>query len=199
MYEAFGKRVLDVVLASIGMVFGLVAMVPIAAAIRLRMGSPVLFRHERTGRHGERFEMFKFRTMELQVPGAERSSTDRVTKLGQTLRSLSLDELPQLLNVVRGDMSLVGPRPLLPAYDSLYSAEQLRRFEVRPGVTGLAQISGRSHLGWTKKFALDVAYVDDVRFLTDLKIITTTVRKLSDRSSTVADGGGIQERFDGTN
>lgn len=200
MYEKFAKRLLDVVLAAAALVCAAVPMALVALAVRSRMGSPVLFRHERTGRHGETFEMLKFRTMDMQNPdGLPVPSADRLTDLGRMLRSHSLDELPQLINVLRGDMSLVGPRPLLPAYDELYSDVQRRRLEVRPGITGLAQVSGRSKLAWAKKFELDVAYIDGLTFASDVRILVRTAQKLGDRSSTVADGGVIQERFDGTN
>lgn len=174
-------------------------MMVVAALVRLRMGSPVLFRHQRTGQNGKSFVMLKFRTMDLAVVGETRSSSERITKLGLRLRRSSLDELPQLINVLRGDMSLVGPRPLPTSYDALYSEGQKRRFEAKPGLTGLAQVNGRSHLAWTEKFAYDVAYVDDVRLRSDMQIIFMTARRLFDRSSDVADGARVQERFDGTN
>jgi len=194
-----GKRMLDVVGAAAGLVLAAFPMLLIAFAIRATMGAPVLYRHQRTGRDGVHFEMLKFRTMELPAPHDQRSSTERITGLGRQLRSLSLDELPQLVNVLRGDMSLVGPRPLLPDYDSLYTPEQRRRFEVRPGITGLAQISGRSKLAWTKKFAFDVTYVDELSLVNDIRILGQTMSRVTNRSSTVADGDAIQERFDGTN
>lgn len=199
MYRCLGKRVFDVSVAVSILVVAALPMLGVALLIRAKMGAPVLYRHKRTGMSGAPFEMLKFRTMDLQIPGHERPSSARITTLGRTLRSLSLDELPQLVNVIRGDMSLVGPRPLLPDYDSLYSDEQRRRFEVRPGITGLAQVSGRSRLAWGKKFAFDVTYVDELSLATDVKILMATARRLLDRSSTVADGSAIQERFDGTN
>jgi len=199
MYRRAGKRLFDVVVAVSILAIATIPMLGVAVVIRAKMGAPVIYRHKRTGMSGAPFEMLKFRTMDLQVPGDPRPSSERITGLGRTLRSLSLDELPQLVNVLRGDMSLVGPRPLLPDYDSLYSDEQRRRFEVRPGITGLAQISGRSRLAWAKKFAFDVKYVDELSLANDLKILATTARRLLDRSSTVADGGAIQARFDGTN
>jgi lipopolysaccharide/colanic/teichoic acid biosynthesis glycosyltransferase len=167
------KRAIDV----IGAVAGLVLTAPIAAAvavaIRWRLGPPVLFRQWRPGRGGELFELVKFRTMRHPV-GTERD-VDRLTPLGRWLRRTSLDELPTLWNVLRGDMSLVGPRPLLPAYLPRYTPAQARRHEVRPGITGLAQVRGRNALSWDEKFAADLEYVDHLSLALDVRMLLATV------------------------
>lgn len=199
MYERLGKRVVDVLVSSIALVLLAVPLLVIAAGIRATMGSPVLFRQTRSGRNGAHFEVLKFRTMRDARPGEVVSSAERITKLGRLLRSTSLDELPQLVNVLRGDMSLVGPRPLLTSYDALYSPQQARRLEARPGITGLAQVSGRSKLSWAEKFSYDVEYVDSIGFWGDVAILVSTTRTLADRSATTAADGSIQERFDGSN
>jgi len=199
MYKSGGKRAVDIAVAGGALLVAALPMAAVAFAIRVSMGSPIVFRQIRTGRDGKPFEVLKFRTMLDKVPGDTRSSSERITKLGRFLRSTSLDELPQLVNVLRGEMSIVGPRPLLPEYDELYSPQHRRRFEATPGITGLAQISGRSSLRWHDKFDFDVEYVDNISLRRDLAIIVATAAKVAGRSSTTAVGGGIQERFDGTN
>ena len=172
---------------------GLVVLSPVLAGVgvlvRQKLGSPVLFRQQRPGLHGQPFEMVKFRTMtDARGPdGALLSDADRLTPFGQFLRSTSLDELPELWNVVRGEMSLVGPRPLLMRYMDRYSPEQLRRHDVRPGVTGLAQIGGRNAISWEEKFALDVEYVESVSLALDLKILLQTVLQVVRRADVSAD------------
>lgn len=172
------KRLVDVVLAGGALVVLSPLMLVIAAAIRWRMGPPVLFRHVRPGQHGRPFALLKFRSMLPEVDGAGRPVpvNQRVTPLGRVLRRTSLDELPELWNVLRGEMSLVGPRPLMLAYLDRYSPEQARRHEVRPGITGLAQVNGRHALGWEQRFALDVWYVDHWSLRLDLSILLATVR-----------------------
>jgi lipopolysaccharide/colanic/teichoic acid biosynthesis glycosyltransferase len=170
------KRVIDVV----GAVLGLVATAPmqvlIAALVRLKFGSPVLFRQLRPGRDERTFELVKFRTMHSPDSSAGLTTdAERLTSFGAKLRSTSLDELPTLWNVLRGDMSLVGPRPLLVQYLDRYNVEQRRRHEVRPGITGLAQVSGRNNLAWDRRFRLDVDYVDRRSFALDLKIMRHTL------------------------
>lgn len=185
------KRALDLVLAVPVLLLSLPVQLVTAIAIRLRLGSPVLFRHTRPGLHGEPFEMVKFRTM--SHVDTERGMVDdasRMTPLGLWLRATSLDELPTLWNVVRGDLSLVGPRPLMMNYLPLYSPEQARRHDVPPGVTGLAQISGRNALSWEDKFRLDVQYVDQRSFVGDLRILLATVRSVVRRDGISADAGG---------
>jgi lipopolysaccharide/colanic/teichoic acid biosynthesis glycosyltransferase len=190
------KRAMDVVLALPLLVLTSPIQAVIALAIRIRMGKPVLFRQTRPGLHAKPFEIIKFRTMLNVAP--ERILMDdaiRMTPLSRWLRATSLDELPTLWNVVRGDMSMVGPRPLLMNYLTRYSPEQARRHEVRPGLTGLAQISGRNALSWEDKFRLDVYYVDHHTLLGDLKIICGTVVSVLKRDGISADGDATMPEF----
>lgn len=193
------KRVLDFIVAAIIMiVFGL-PMLLIAWQIRRKLGRPVLFRQVRPGLRGQPFEMVKFRTMrdELNSDGSSLPDAERMTPLGSFLRSTSLDELPELWNVLKGDMSLVGPRPLLMEYLPLYSSEQSRRHEVRPGVSGWAQINGRNALTWDEKFKLDVWYVDNQSFCLDLKILLLTIKKVFVREGISASGEATMSKFTG--
>lgn len=195
------RRLLDIGAAGTVLLLLSPVIAAIAVAIRLRMGSPVLFRQLRPGLDGKPFEMVKFRTMRnaLDRHDAPLSDADRLTGLGRFLRSTSLDELPELWNVVKGDMSLVGPRPLLMEYLPLYSQEQARRHEVRPGITGWAQVNGRNALSWEEKFALDIWYVDNRSFRLDLKILAMTVAKVLGRSGISAEGEATMPRFTGAN
>jgi lipopolysaccharide/colanic/teichoic acid biosynthesis glycosyltransferase len=170
-----------------------------ALAIRIRLGSPVIFRHTRPGRHGEPFVLVKFRSMSNLDPAKGLvDDASRMTPFGRWLRASSLDELPTLWNVVRGDMSLVGPRPLMMSYLPRYSPEQARRHDVRPGITGLAQVSGRNALSWDEKFLLDVHYVDHHTFLSDLRILVGTVRSVVRRDGICQDGQTTSSTFMGT-
>lgn len=173
-----GKRVMDLAIALPALVFSLPAQAAIAFVILRRMGRPVLFRQTRPGRHGLPFDMIKFRTMRPAGQDDSVDDGDRLTPLGRFLRSASLDELPTLWNVVRGDMSMVGPRPLLMEYLDRYTPEQARRHEVRPGITGLAQISGRNAIDWETRLALDVEYVERRSFGLDLRILLRTIAKV---------------------
>jgi lipopolysaccharide/colanic/teichoic acid biosynthesis glycosyltransferase len=187
------KRAFDVTFAAVLLLLTLPIQLATAIAIRIRLGSPVLFRQTRPGLHGRPFEVVKFRTMLTVDPAHGRiDDASRMTPFGHWLRATSLDELPTLWNVLRGNLSLVGPRPLLMSYLGLYSSEQARRHEVRPGITGLAQISGRNALGWEDKFRLDTYYVDNHTFLGDLKILLGTVRSVVRRD-------GITEAGEATN
>lgn len=174
------KRIIDVMVAAIALVALSPVLLIVALAIRLALGSPVLYRQIRPGLGGKPFEMMKFRSMSdaRDASGAPLPDDLRKTPFGLWLRSTSLDELPALLNVLRGDMSLVGPRPLLMEYLPLYSAEQQRRHDVRPGITGLAQVNGRNAISWERKFELDVEYVDNISLRLDLKILAMTVLKV---------------------
>ena len=197
-YDPF-KRVLDLVVAGVALVASLPAQLVIAALVRVRLGSPVLFRQPRPGKDEEVFELVKFRTMLEPDPARGLvSDADRMTPFGAFLRSTSLDELPTLWNVVRGDMSLVGPRPLLVRYLDRYTPEQRRRHEVRPGVTGLAQVSGRNALGWEAKFARDVEYVDQRSLALDLRILGRTVAGVLRRDGISADGDVTMPEFMGS-
>lgn len=192
------KRVLDVVLASIIVFLSLPIQAVIAVLIRVKLGSPILFRQPRPGLNGEIFELTKFRTMRHARPdGVPEADAARLTPFGRRLRSTSLDELPTLLNVIRGDMSLVGPRPLRVAYLDRYSPDQVRRHDVRPGITGLAQVSGRNSLTWEEKFALDVEYVDTRSLWVDLAILARTVGAVVGRSGISSDGEATMPEFKG--
>lgn len=174
------KRIFDFLLALILATLLLPLMAATAAAVAWKMGSPVLFRQVRPGLHGRPFKVLKFRTM-AEAAGADGQplpDEQRLTKLGALLRRFSLDELPQLFNVIRGDMSLVGPRPLLMEYLPLYSAEQMRRHDVRPGITGWAQVNGRNALPWEERFRMDVWYVDNQTMLFDLRILALTALRV---------------------
>ena len=188
------KRAVDVVGATVALVVAAVPMAVIALAIRVRMGAPVLFRQARPGRHGELFELVKFRTMR----SGEGGDAERLTSLGRWLRATSLDELPELWNVLKGDMSLVGPRPLLVEYLPLYSPHQARRHEVRPGITGLAQVAGRNLVDWDERFDLDVRYVDERSLGLDLRIIGQTVRAVLRREGISAEGEATMAPFQGS-
>lgn len=177
---SFGKRATDVILSALLLVALAPVLLFVALMVRVTMGRPILFTQKRPGLGGRPFQLIKFRTMSDQshADGRLLSDAERLPSVGRWLRSTSLDELPELINVLRGDMSLVGPRPLLMEYLPLYSPEQFRRHDVRPGLTGLAQISGRNALGWEEKFALDVRYVDQWSLALDWKIITVTAWKV---------------------
>lgn len=193
------KRVFDLIAAAIVLVVFGIPMLVIAWEIRRKLGCPVLFRQVRPGLRGQPFKMVKFRTMRdvLDSSGRLLPDAERMTPFGGFLRSTSLDELPELWNVLKGEMSLVGPRPLLMEYLSLYSSEQLRRHEVRPGVTGWAQINGRNTLTWDEKFKLDVWYVDNQSFWLDLKILLLTVKKVFVREGISAAGEVTMSKFTG--
>jgi len=194
------KRVFDVVVAAVLLVLTSPIQLATAIAIRIRLGSPVLFRHARPGLKGEKFVLVKFRTMANVDPARGLiDDASRMTPLGLWLRATSLDELPSLWNVIRGDLSLVGPRPLIFDYLPRYSPEQARRHDVRPGITGLAQISGRNALSWDDKFRLDVEYVDHHTFIGDLRILLGTVRSVARRDGISEAGEVTSSEFLGTN
>lgn len=193
------KRIFDIFLSA----FALALLAPVIACvawqISRKMGSPVLFRQVRPGLNGKPFEMVKFRTMKDAVDsdGNPLPDSERLTPFGQFLRSSSLDELPELWNVLKGDMSLVGPRPLLMEYLPLYSSEQYRRHDARPGVTGWAQVNGRNTVGWEEKFEMDVWYVDNQSLWLDIKILFLTVKKVLVRDGISAEGEATMTRFTG--
>ena len=195
------KRLFDIVASFFGLLILSPVIAVVAWQISRKLGSPVLFRQVRPGKDGKPFEMIKFRTMRdaVDAKGNPLPDSERMTPFGRFLRSTSLDELPELWNVLKGDMSLVGPRPLAMAYLPLYSAEQARRHEVKPGVTGWAQINGRNSITWNKKFEMDVWYVDNQSLILDIKILLRTVKKVLARSD-VQEGGKDQvESFNGKN
>lgn len=193
------KRLFDLIIASLALVAFSPIIAIVALLVRRKLGSPVLFRQMRPGQDGRLFEMLKFRSMRnaVDADGTPLSDSARLTAFGRMLRSTSLDELPGLVNVIRGDMSLVGPRPLLVQYLPLYSPEQARRHLVRPGLTGWAQVNGRNSLDWDGKFALDIWYVDHRSFALDLRILWLTVRKVVQRDGISAEGEATMAPFVG--
>ncbi len=194
------KRLFDIVASFFGLLILSPVIAIVAWQISRKLGSPVLFRQIRPGKDGKPFEMIKFRTMRdaVDAKGNPLPDSERMTPFGSFLRSSSLDELPELWNVLKGEMSLVGPRPLLMEYLPLYSAEQYRRHEARPGVTGWAQINGRNAISWDDKFKLDVWYVDNRSFWLDLKIVFLTIKKVVVRDGISADGEVTMSKFTGS-
>jgi len=195
------KRFFDFLVALCAILTLLPVIVVVAVLIRFKLGSPILFTQDRPGLNGKVFKMMKFRSM---LDGKDKQGNllpddERMTPFGAFLRSTSLDELPGLFNVLKGDMSLVGPRPLLVQYLPLYNAEQARRHDVRPGITGWAQVNGRNAISWEQKFKLDVWYVDNQSFLLDFKILLLTVKKVFVREGISADGHVTIEPFKGSN
>ncbi len=200
-YKRRGKRVFDLVTASAMGLVALPAQVVVAVLVWKKLGSPVFFRHERPGLNGEPFILVKFRTMtdEFDADGNLLPDAVRLTRFGQMLRSTSLDELPELWNVIKGDMSLVGPRPLLTRYLPRYTSEQARRHDVRPGVTGWAQVNGRNSADWQEKLGMDTWYVDNLSFWLDLKILARTVTAVFARQGISAEGHATSPEFLGIN
>ena len=199
-YARRGKRSLDLALVLPGVVLLSPVMLVVAGLVLLTQGVPVIFRQIRPGRGGRPFELLKFRSMReaLDDTGRLRPEAERLTRFGKLLRRTSLDELPELWNVLRGDMSLVGPRPLLMEYLPLYSAEQTRRHEVRPGITGWAQVNGRNALRWEEKFRLDVEYVDRCSLAMDLRILAMTAAEVATARGVSAEGSATMPRFTGS-
>ena len=193
------KRLFDITAASAALVVLSPVYAAVAYKVKKNLGSPVLFRQTRPGLNGKPFEMIKFRTMKdaTDAEGNPLPDSDRLTPFGQALRNSSLDELPELWNVVKGDMSLVGPRPLLMEYLPLYNEEQARRHIARPGITGYAQINGRNAIGWDEKFKLDTWYVDNQSLWLDIKILFKTVKKVLIKDGISADGEATMSKFTG--
>jgi undecaprenyl phosphate N,N'-diacetylbacillosamine 1-phosphate transferase len=196
-YRHFGKRVVDVVLTLILLLLSFPVLLVCSILVRLTMGSPVFFVQKRPGRNEKIFSLIKLRTMQnlKDEGGSLLPDKDRLTKLGRFLRSTSIDELPELWNVVIGEMSLVGPRPLLTQYLTRYSEKQSRRHEVLPGLTGLAQINGRNNLDWNRKFELDIHYVDNISFFLDIKIVCITVIRILLRKNISKTGHSTTPEF----
>jgi lipopolysaccharide/colanic/teichoic acid biosynthesis glycosyltransferase len=199
MYRRFGKRAFDVAVAVVALVVLCPVLIVLWMVVRLTLGRPAIFRQERPGLGGKPFEILKFRTMRdlRDGEGAQLPDADRLSAAGAFLRSTSLDELPELFNVVRGEMSLVGPRPLLMSYLGRYSPEQARRHEVPPGITGWAQVRGRNLLSWEEKFAHDVWYVEHVGFWLDLRILLATARLVFSGAAISAPGHATMPEFEG--
>jgi len=200
-YARYGKRILDLVLGISVLVLLLPVLALVAILVHIKLGSPALFRQQRPGLHGRPFTIFKFRTMTdaRDAQGQLRPDAERLTPLGRFLRSTSLDELPEFLNVLKGDMSLVGPRPLMMQYLDRYTPEQMRRHKVRPGITGWAQVNGRNAITWEQKFALDVWYLDHWSLGLDLKILALTLWKILKREGISQPGQATMEEFMGSN
>lgn len=199
IYELYFKRLFDIVCAVVALVAFWWLYIIVAILVKIKLGSPILFKQERPGKNGRIFKLYKFRTMtdERDVSGALLPDTVRLTKFGKTLRATSLDELPEVFNILKGDMSIVGPRPLLVQYLPLYNDFQKRRHEVRSGLTGYAQVHGRNAITWEEKFKLDVYYVDHVSFLLDVKIIFRTIKKVFIREGIHGSGTETMEPFRG--
>lgn len=195
------KRAIDIVCSGIGLIVLSPILVIAAILIRKNLGSPIFFTQDRIGKDGKVFKMIKFRTMldATDKYGNQLPDEERLTSFGKLLRSTSIDELPELVNVFLGDMSLVGPRPLLVEYKDLYSTEQWRRHEVRPGITGWAQVNGRNSISWSERFKLDVEYIDNYNLILDIKILFMTVLKVIKKDGISQDGHVTMEKFNGNN
>ena len=195
------KRIFDLIVSIILLLIFIIPILLISIVVLISMGSPILFKQKRPGLHGKPFYIYKFRRMtnETDEHGNVLPTEQRITKLGKVLRKLSLDELPQLFNVLKGDISLVGPRPLLMEYLPLYNEEQARRHEVKPGITGWAQVNGRNAITWEERFELDVWYVDNQSFWLDIKILLLTVLKVFKREGINPEDKQFVEKFQGSN
>ncbi|WP_286675981.1 sugar transferase [Peribacillus frigoritolerans] len=200
IYKRFIKRAMDFILSLIAIVILSPILLVVALLVRVKLGSPVVFKQNRPGLNENVFMMYKFRTMtdERDETGELLPDSVRLTKFGRLLRSTSLDELPELFNILKGDMSIIGPRPLLVQYLPLYNEHQKRRHEVRPGLSGLAQVSGRNAISWEEKFNLDVEYVNNVSFIGDWKIIVLTIKKVFIREGINSEASVTMEPFSGT-
>lgn len=199
MYKRFVKRPLDVLCAVLALVVLSPLLAVVAVLVRVKLGSPVIFTQDRPGKDERIFRLYKFRTMTdaRDLGGQPLPDDQRLTRFGLLLRSTSLDELPELWNILKGDMSVVGPRPLLVRYLPRYNDVQRRRHEVRPGLTGLSQVNGRNALSWDDKFAFDIAYVDHITFWGDVKIVFATVGKVFSRSGVSQEGRATMDEFMG--
>lgn len=199
MYKKYFKRTIDFMLSFIAIIILSPILIAVAILVRFKLGSPVLFKQKRPGKNEKKFTMYKFRTMtdEKDENGELLPDSVRLNRFGRLLRSTSLDELPELLNILKGDMSIVGPRPLLEEYLPLYDENQKRRHEVLPGLTGLAQINGRNAISWEEKFKLDIIYVDKITFIGDIKIILQTVKKVFIKEGINSESSVTMEPFKG--
>ncbi|SEP96782.1 Sugar transferase involved in LPS biosynthesis (colanic, teichoic acid) [Butyrivibrio sp. TB] len=200
-YSTYVKRFLDIVISLMVIVLLCWLYAILALLVRTKLGSPVLFKQDRPGYKGKVFKLYKFRTMtdERDAEGNLLPDEIRLTKFGKWLRSTSLDEIPEFLNILKGDMSFIGPRPLLVQYLPLYSPEQARRHDVRPGLTGYAQAHGRNAISWARKFELDVWYVDHISFVTDVKIIIDTIKTVIKKEGISSATSATMEPFNGHN
>lgn len=200
MYKKYIKRILDFILSLIAIIVLSPILLISAILVRIKLGSPVIFKQKRPGKDEKIFTLYKFRTMtdEKDEQGNLLPDSERLTKFGKFLRSTSIDELPELINILKGDMAVVGPRPLLVEYLELYNEEQKHRHDVRPGLTGLAQISGRNAITWEEKFEEDLQYIKKITFLGDIKIILKTALKVFKREGISQQGNETMERFKGS-
>jgi undecaprenyl phosphate N,N'-diacetylbacillosamine 1-phosphate transferase len=201
IYARIFKPLLDRTLAFVLLLVAFLPMLLVGLSIAVTLGRPVLFKQVRPGRYGRLFTIYKFRTMSRECDASGTLLPDhlRLRGVGKFIRSTSLDELPQLVNILRGEMSFIGPRPLLVEYLPLYSPRQRRRHDVLPGITGWAQVNGRNTIGWEKKFELDLEYVEQIGFLTDLKILLMTLKKVFFREDIAQEGHVTMEKFNGKN
>lgn len=199
MYAKYIKRILDFILSLIALIVLSPVLLVVAILVRIKLGSPIIFKQQRPGKDEKIFTLYKFRTMtdKKDENGNLLPDSERLTKFGKVLRSTSLDELPELVNILKGDMSIVGPRPLLVEYLPLYNKEQKHRHDVRPGLTGLAQVSGRNSLSWEEKFNDDLQYIKHITFFEDMKIIFMTVAKVFKREGIAQEGNATMEKFTG--
>ena len=197
-YEKYIKRPLDCVLAACALLILSPLLGVVALLVRVKLGAPVIFRQERPGRNERIFRLYKFRTMTdaRDEKGELLSDSKWLTKIGSVLRRTSLDELPELINILKGDMSFIGPRPLLVRYLPYYTEREKRRHEVRPGLSGLAQVSGRNYIGWNKRLELDVQYVDKITFVGDLKIIVQTIKNVLWQKDVAVDTDAVEPALD---
>lgn len=199
-YRKYGKRIMDLILSLLAIMVLSPVLLIVAILVRVKLGSPVIFKQKRPGLNEKIFTLYKFRTMtdEKDENGVLLPDSVRLTSFGKFLRSTSLDELPELLNIIKGDMSIVGPRPLLVKYLPLYNEYQRRRHEVRPGLTGWAQVNGRNAISWEEKFELDIEYVDRMSFVFDLKIILLTLKKVITKEGITSENSATMEPFKGS-
>ena len=200
MYAIYVKRLLDFILSFLALIILSPVMLIIYILVRIKLGKPAIFKQQRPGKNEKIFTLYKFRTMtdEKDEDGNLLPDEKRLTKFGKMLRSTSLDELPELFNIIKGDMAIVGPRPLLVEYLKLYNDEQRKRHNVRPGLTGLAQVSGRNLISWQDRFEKDIEYVNNLTFMNDLKIILVTVKKVIKREGISQDNNVTMEKFRGS-
>jgi len=201
IYRRYIKRPMDFILSLLAIIIFFPLFLVVAVLVRVKMGTPVIFKQKRPGIDEKHFTLYKFRTMtdKRDENGELVSAEERLTSFGNLLRSTSLDELPELFNILKGDMAFVGPRPLLIEYLSLYNSQQRRRHEVRPGLSGLAQVNGRNKISWEEKFSLDIQYLDTISFIGDLKIILLTLKQVLVKDGINKSGEEMMERFEGTN
>lgn len=200
VYANFFKRLIDFILSACAIIVLGIPLLIVALLIKVKLGSPVLFKQRRPGKNGDIFEIYKFRTMtdERDANGNLLPDNERLTDFGKLLRSTSIDELPEILNIVKGDMAIIGPRPLLEEYLPLYNEEQAHRHDVRPGLTGWAQINGRNTISWEDKFKYDVEYVRNISFMFDLKIFFLTIKKVFVREGINASAEVTMDKFRGS-